>query len=88
VSTAQPQARTENSSKPVKRSYKDQRELDSLPARIESLEAEQTALQQAINDPGFYRQTQHEVSATLSRLDAVIAELEQCYARWALLEGA
>jgi ATP-binding cassette subfamily F protein uup len=88
VNTAQPQARTENSSKPVKRSYKDQRELDSLPARIESLEAEQTALQQAINDPGFYRQTPHAVSATLSRLDAVIAELEQCYARWALLEGA
>ena len=69
-----------------KLSYKDQRELGALPARIEALEAEQATLQASINDAAFYRQSQDAVSATLARLDAVVAELEQCYARWAELE--
>jgi len=69
-----------------KLSYKDQRELEALPARIEALEVEQATLQASINDAAFYRQSQDTVSATLARLDAVVAELEQCYARWAELE--
>jgi len=70
-----------------KLSYRDQRELDGLPARIEVLEKEQATLQEAINEPAFYRQSQETVSATLARLDAVIAELEQCYGRWERLEA-
>jgi ATP-binding cassette subfamily F protein uup len=70
-----------------KRSYKDQRELDGLPARIEALEAEQAALQNAINDPGFYRQPQDTVQPVLARLAALNAELEDCYLRWEQLEG-
>ena len=51
------------------------------------LEKEQATLQEAINEPAFYRQSQETVSATLARLDAVIAELEQCYGRWERLEA-
>ena len=37
-------------------SFKEQRELEALPPRIESLEAEQAALVQTLSDPSFYRQ--------------------------------
>jgi ATP-binding cassette subfamily F protein uup len=73
--------------RPAKLSYKDQRELEALPARIEALEAEQAALQQATGDPDFYRQDGAVISATLARLESVGSELEACYERWAELEG-
>ncbi len=37
-------------------SFKEQRELEALPPRIESLEAEQAELVQTLSDPSFYRQ--------------------------------
>src|SRR5690606_20413448 len=40
--------------KPRKLSYKEQRELDELPGRIEALEAEQSELGTLIGDPDFY----------------------------------
>ena len=70
-----------------KLSYKDQRELDGLPARIESLDAEQAQLEQAIGEPGFYQQPGDVVAATLQRLEQLGAELEACYSRWEELEG-
>ena len=74
-------------SKPKKRSYKDQRELDGLPQQIEALDAEQTQLQEAIGEPGFYQQDKGEMAATLARLEAVGEELEACYSRWEELES-
>jgi ATP-binding cassette subfamily F protein uup len=82
-----PAAHSITDGRPRKRSYKDQRELDSLPARIESLETEQADLQETLGDPAFYRQSQEKISATLARLEAVSGELEACYARWEALEG-
>ena len=73
--------------KPKKLSYKDQRELDALPARIESLENEQSELQAVTSDPGFYQQDQETITATLARLESVVGELEACFARWEELEG-
>jgi len=74
--------------KPAKKlSYKDQRELDALPDRMEALEAEQNALQAQISDPGFYQQDKGTVEAALARLEAVGNELEQCFERWEQLEG-
>ena len=74
-------------SKPKKRSYKDQRELDGLPQQIEALDAEQTQLQEAIGEPGFYQQDEGGVAATLARLEAVGEELDACYSRWEELES-
>jgi ATP-binding cassette subfamily F protein uup len=76
-----------NGSRPRKLSYKDQRELDGLPARIESLEQEQSELQAVTSDPGFYRQEPDTITAILARLESVTAELEACYTRWEELEG-
>ena len=73
--------------KPRKLSYKDQRELDALPERIEALETEQSQLQQAVSEPNFYQQSDEEVKAVLTRLETVTAKLESCYARWEVLEA-
>ncbi|HSD96353.1 MAG TPA: ATP-binding cassette domain-containing protein [Sulfuricaulis sp.] len=70
-----------------KLSYKEQRELETLPEKIESLEAEQARLQSAVGAPAFYQQAATEITATLARLEAITKELETCYARWEALES-
>jgi ABC transport system ATP-binding/permease protein len=70
----------------TKLSYKDQRELDALPAEIEALEAELARLQQAAADPGFYAQDGDTVKATLQELADKEAELERRVERWGELE--
>jgi ATP-binding cassette subfamily F protein uup len=69
-----------------KLSYKDQRELDALPARIEALETEQAQLHATMNDTGFYQRSPDDISAALERLEAIGRELETCYERWGVLE--
>ena len=71
----------------AKLSYKDQRELDALPARIEALEVEIGALQGRLADPALYRDGGAEVATVQSRLGAAEAELAAAYARWEALEG-
>ncbi len=73
--------------KPGKLSYKQQRELDALPAQIEQLENEQATLQATIGEAGFYQQPHEQVSAVLQRLQAVGEELEHCFNRWEQLES-
>jgi len=67
--------------------YRQQRELEQLPGRIESLEAQQQALQDAVSDPGFYKQDGEQIAARLAELEQVASELAQAYARWEELEG-
>ena len=69
-----------------KLSYKDQRELDALPGKIEQLETEQAQLQATMGDAGFYQQSHEQVNETLERLQAVEEELEACFGRWETLE--
>ena len=69
-----------------KLSYKDQRELDALPARIEALEHEQAELQSVINDPAFYQGEAGEIEKTLARVTELEGELEQALERWMELE--
>ena len=69
-----------------KLSYKEQRELDLLPAQIEQLEGKQQQLQQLISDADFYKQDGEDIAATLAQLEQITSELEQAYARWETLE--
>lgn len=73
---------------PAKRklSYKEQRELEQLPALIERLDGEIAALTSQIQDPAFYRQGPEAVTRANASLSALQAELEQAYARWQSLE--
>jgi ATP-binding cassette subfamily F protein uup len=68
-------------------SYKEQRELESLPKQIESLEAELAGLHQRMAEPSFYQQPGAEIARATSRLDALNAELEIAFARWTDLES-
>ncbi len=70
-----------------KLSYKDQRELDALPARIEALENEKATLEAIIADPGFYSRPQHEVAQQLKRIGDLTSEMETAYARWTELDA-
>ena len=67
--------------------YKEQRELDALPALIEGLEAEQEQLQATMQDPAFYQQDNEAIAVARQRLQELGAELEQGYARWESLEA-
>ncbi len=73
--------------KPRKLSYKEQRELETLPVMIEALEAEQVRLHAATSDPAFYQQPGDKIAATVERLQKITAELSACYHRWELLES-
>ena len=68
-------------------SYKEQRELDALPQRIQALEAEQTRLQGEIADPALFRRAPQRAAAALQRLQELGAELEAAFARWGALES-
>jgi len=70
----------------TKLSYKDQRELDALPAEIEKLETAIAEMQQAVADPDFYAQDADAVRKTLHRLADTEAELERRVERWGELE--
>jgi ATP-binding cassette subfamily F protein uup len=69
-------------------SYKDQRELEALPQKIQQLELEQGALANTVGDPDLYARDPTRAAAALQRLEALAAELEAAYARWAALESA
>jgi ABC transport system ATP-binding/permease protein len=79
-------AEAKQEGKTRKLTYKEQRELEVLPGKIESLEEEQAGIQARMGDADFYRQASDEISAAVRRLEAVRQELEACYRRWQELE--
>jgi ATP-binding cassette subfamily F protein uup len=68
-------------------SYKDARELERLPARIEALETELARMTEAMNEPAFYQRDASALAADNAALARLQAELDAAYARWAELEG-
>jgi ATP-binding cassette subfamily F protein uup len=70
----------------VKMSFKEERELESLPQLLESLEAEKKELYRSLADPVFYRGASTEVAAANSRLQELEKELHAAYLRWEYLE--
>ena len=70
-----------------KLSYKDARELELLPARIEALETEIAARTQTMQDPAFFKQDAAAIAAANQALVALQAELDASYARWQELEN-
>jgi len=69
----------------TKLSYKEQRELDALPARIEALEAEQKALADRLASSELYAREPEHVPALHARFEAIEAELMQALERWEAL---
>ena len=72
--------------KPAKLSYKDQRELGSLPAKIEKLETQQTQLEKQMSEPGFYQSDSKDIRQVTKELAKVQTQMEAAFSRWAELE--
>ena len=79
---AAPAARTSK-----KLSYKEQRELADLPARIEALEEEQRTLTARMSSAEFYKEDPDAITAALKRAEALDGELTAMYGRWAELDA-
>ena len=79
-----PQQKVEPTKK--KLSYKDKRELEMLPAKIEELEQRQQELHDLMGQPSFYQQESAEITRTQNELQNVEQELEHSYQRWEELE--
>jgi len=73
--------------KPRKLSYKDQRELDGMPALIQRLEAEQARLSGLIGDPELFRKSPDAAAAAVKAMEAIQGELEAAFSRWEALEA-
>ena len=72
-----------------KLSYKDQRELEALPAKIEAFEISQSELEQHMSKPEFYDNQDDggkSVEETLKQVADVQNQLEKAYERWEELE--
>jgi len=69
-----------------KLSFNETRELESLPSRIEALEAEQTRLQTEAASPDFYKESPGHIRSVLARIDSIAPELEAAIGRWVDLE--
>jgi len=68
--------------KPRKLSYKEQRELDELPGRIETLEAEQKALNELLADPSGYVKDAQRMTEAHKRVAEIDELLMGALERW------
>ena len=82
----QPVLESQPKNRPIKLSYKEQRELEQLPQILEQLENEITALQTEIGSTEFFQQP-HEYTAEKLQLLADKEQLmENTFLRWEELE--
>jgi len=77
--------------KPVARSRKlgnkERKELQEIPGRITALEAELDELHRRMAGADFYKNAPADIQAATARAEAIPAELERVFARWAELEA-
>ena len=80
----------DKASKPAakKLGYKQQRELESLPASIERLESDIDALQAEMSQPAFFQKPKSEIIKLQEQLAQKQQELGKCYTRWEELESS
>lgn len=83
--TKQEKPKTE--AKKGKLSYKEQRELEELPAKMEALEADIATLQNEVNSADFFANDQHYTQAKLQQLAEAELALEHAFERWEALEN-
>jgi len=72
--------------RPRKLGFKEQRELQELPARIAALETEQASLAAAIADPTYYSRDVKAQRTDQDRLQSIETELFALLEKWESLE--
>ncbi len=70
-----------------KLSFKEQRELELLPAKLEELENEIARRTAAMTDPKYFQQDAATMTKANEELARLQAELDAAFARWESLEG-
>ncbi|MHC4879034.1 MAG: ATP-binding cassette domain-containing protein [Planctomycetota bacterium] len=77
------------SAKPAssKLTWREERELETLPEKIEQLEQEQSDLHAAMADPSFFKQDGEAIAEATVKLESLSEELETALARWEELES-
>ncbi len=70
-----------------KLSYKEGRELESLPKLIEELETQIEELQMQVNSPDFFKQDSDFTNKQLNHLADLESKLETAFSRWEELEA-
>lgn len=80
-------APSKTASRPRKLSFKEQRELESLPKRIEEIENRQQELHALMADPSFYQKPREEIAAATQELEQLEEELMEKFDRWESLES-
>jgi len=84
---AGPKASRPQVERPRKLNHKERRELDELPARIETMEAALRGLHASMSDPAFYRRPAAEIAEVNAQLGSLEQELASAYGRWESLES-
>ena len=82
----QPVLESQPKNRPIKLSYKEQRELEQLPQILEQLENEITALQTEIGSIEFFQQPHEYTAAKLQLLADKEQLMENTFLRWEELE--
>lgn len=67
-------------------SYKEKRELEALPAKIEKLEAAITELQLLMANPDFYKKSPGDIKLVQEKLKQLESDRDAAYQRWETLE--
>jgi ATP-binding cassette subfamily F protein uup len=81
------EARGSGAARKSKLSWKEARELEELPARLEALEREQNELARRLADPALYQERGVDLKALSARHAELDDELTRVLARWEALEG-
>lgn len=80
------QKQNESLKKSKKLSYKEQKELDELPHKIELMESQYAELQKNIANAEFYKQNQNSISETMMQFKKLESDIHVAYQRWNELE--
>ena len=87
VTSSEVKKNNPSDSRPKKLSYKEKRELEEIPLKIEALESEQAFIHATMSDPKFYQEAGDKVAELTDRLAVIERELAGLYDRWGELES-
>ena len=88
VSPRKKQAPAREAAPPASRklSFRERKELDSLPERIEELESRQRHAHEAMSAPDFYKNSPGEIRGLTAELEQIEQDLAHALTRWEELE--
>jgi len=81
------QGRPPQRERPRTLTFKEIKEIECLPALIESLEAERAGLYESLADPNFYRKDSGSLPAAKAKIEELEKKIASSYERWELLDS-